>query len=963
MHVATPNAQIQPTGLKSSAPQQRDGPFFGAAPLKEPFFPPLIQRQPEQGEEDSLQREATGAGVPEVTPAIAQQLSQSKGGGTPLPARSNKEMSHAFGRDLSAVRIHQDTGAAQLSRQLQAKAFTHGNDIYFGENEHTGDKAGKHLLAHELTHVVQQRSTQVIARLPKVAPSKVDRKKQVAILGDGTAANPGMSLEEFNGYIRRQADWFVDPSLKKEADRNALWAMIAKLKEGPHILAGAGDLKLNDLMALAPADWDALAAFGHGCHQDETVIILNTTPALPRRIVLGNAMKQMNALIGGGVLRATVSEQQLIDLEAAWAVRWPRISDYWKDFKPHLQQIYEPAVGARGIEFQKILDMFAAVVPASFKLLQGKIRNLHRFKLPVLFKLMANYSNKLRLLPVHLILHTGNDASAFQNAAANFEDLIINSPRLVLMLEGRDSFKDIMTEVTNIANTYGQDDGTGTFRIEQIMVAGHGSPYSMQLAGTSAPIVKGKHVDYTTESLDISTPKSKANTQALLDLLIKLLPNDPAKARLIFAGCLVGANEVPAGTAAPNVLPYITANPNLSEFARQRALAAKKGVTVEGARASVALAKTSLRDPVTNDMKIIYPFDPQALGTAAAYVAEGHEPEGVMRAAVEVAATNPLTAANQLRLRQAFKVVSDKWWDECVMAMVNVALDGVAPGGPVSLARLLELSEVGSYPFLSGFGVDYGVVPWHYVNKINPLAIAPVIYQKMLNETSLKAPVGTKQQLGRFIIEQGWLNLDPARAAAFVTYLDGVPSPFVREMETHLDITAVGKSDAVLFAPAAPHTAGRIRLGLAWLQKDPANPLVKAFFQTEITDTAAGPVLSAALTAQLAGRGPEEILEPLGRLARRSTKPGDNRPLANAQIRGVGGRKSNTLLIDLNAYTATVTSLKKTPVFRGPGPKHTGIGWLAPGKVIQVAGFTDGWAAFDFSGTLGYVNQADISPP
>lgn len=948
--MAAANTQIQPPGLKSSAPQQRDGPFFGPAPAKDPFF----QRKHQQGEEGGvLQREATANSTPEVTPAVEQQLSQSKGGGAPLPSRRSEEMSRAFGTDLSGVRIHKDAGAANMSSQLQAKAFTHGKDIYFGANQHNDSAEGKHLLAHELTHVVQQSPAQMISRVPLLYDyTTVQRKNRKQLLGDGTAAHTGITLNEFYSYTWIQADWFAHPTLLK-ADRDALWALIAKIDSGPHIQSGAGNLKLKDLIPLPPADWAALATFGHGCHQDDTVIILNNAIPLARRITLGNMMQQMEALIGGKVIKKTVSEDQLIDV-AANPVLWPRITTYWNFFHPHLQRVYEVAPGARGSEFQKIINMFTAQSPVDFLALLGRIRNLHRFSIPTLNKLKSNFIDFSHTLPLHLIIQTGNDAGAFQDAAPKFEDVINTSPNLVLMLEGRDSLMQIQTAIPLIAQQFGKKDAKGNYSIAQVIIAGHGSPESVQLAGTSAPSIVDGRVEYTTESLDISNAAAKVKTQALLDVLIQNL--DPATAKIVYAGCLVGAHPVPVGTAAANVQPHIAAHPNLGEFTQQRGVAKGKPVNVEAARASVALSETSLMDPVTKDLHITYPFDPQAFGTAAAYLAVGHEPEGIMRAAVEVAATNPIVASNLLHARLGFGVVSDPWWDQCVIAMVKVALDGVPLGSPVSLPRLLELAELAHLPFLSGFGTDFGISAASFVNDVNPLGSAPIIYREALNVPLMLAPATNDLRLGRFFMEQAWFNLVAGREASFITFLNGTPPDFMRQMEVHLDRAVIGKYDATLFAPAALHTAGRIKLALAWLDQDSTNALVTTFFNTEITDTPTGPVLSAAVIAQLAGRGSDEILMTLGRLA-----PMPNgRPQANAQI---PGRKRNTLLIEPKAYIATVTSVLKLPVFRGPGPKHTGIGWVSPGDSLQVAGFTDAWAAFDFKGRLGYVDKTQITPP
>jgi len=78
--------------------------------------------------------------------------------GSALPGHIRAEMEGAFGTDFSSVRIHTDSGAAQLSRSLNARAFTYGNDIFFNRGEYNPELAsGKRLLAHELTHTVQQR--------------------------------------------------------------------------------------------------------------------------------------------------------------------------------------------------------------------------------------------------------------------------------------------------------------------------------------------------------------------------------------------------------------------------------------------------------------------------------------------------------------------------------------------------------------------------------------------------------------------------------------------------------------------------------------------------------------------------------------------------------------------------------------------------------------------------------------
>lgn len=94
---------------------------------------------------------------PDATPDLQTRLNSSRSGGQSLPANTRSSMESAFGADFSGVRVHTGSEAVQMSQQLGAQAFTHGSDIYFNSGKYdTGSTGGKKLLAHELTHTVQQ---------------------------------------------------------------------------------------------------------------------------------------------------------------------------------------------------------------------------------------------------------------------------------------------------------------------------------------------------------------------------------------------------------------------------------------------------------------------------------------------------------------------------------------------------------------------------------------------------------------------------------------------------------------------------------------------------------------------------------------------------------------------------------------------------------------------------------------
>jgi hypothetical protein len=82
-----------------------------------------------------------------------------RGGGEPLDNSTRVGMEQALGADLSGVRVHTDGAAAASAQTVQAHAYTVGDEVVFGPGQYQlGSAAGQRTLAHELTHVVQQRS-------------------------------------------------------------------------------------------------------------------------------------------------------------------------------------------------------------------------------------------------------------------------------------------------------------------------------------------------------------------------------------------------------------------------------------------------------------------------------------------------------------------------------------------------------------------------------------------------------------------------------------------------------------------------------------------------------------------------------------------------------------------------------------------------------------------------------------
>ncbi|MBN3960851.1 DUF4157 domain-containing protein [Nostoc sp. NMS8] len=102
----------------------------------------------------SLQRQGDGVAA---TSDLETSIQQERGGGQPLSDNIRQPMEQSFGTDFSSVKIHTDSRSDQLNQSIQARAFTTGQDIFFRQGEYAPEShGGKELLAHELTHVVQQ---------------------------------------------------------------------------------------------------------------------------------------------------------------------------------------------------------------------------------------------------------------------------------------------------------------------------------------------------------------------------------------------------------------------------------------------------------------------------------------------------------------------------------------------------------------------------------------------------------------------------------------------------------------------------------------------------------------------------------------------------------------------------------------------------------------------------------------
>ena len=121
-----------------------------------------VQTQAVEEEEEEVQVQSAENKPTKVSENLETRINKARGGGHPLSDEVREPMGKVFGTDFKDVRVHTDSEANLLNQQLSATAFTTARDIFFRQGEYSpGSDSGKKLIAHELTHVVQQSNGQI----------------------------------------------------------------------------------------------------------------------------------------------------------------------------------------------------------------------------------------------------------------------------------------------------------------------------------------------------------------------------------------------------------------------------------------------------------------------------------------------------------------------------------------------------------------------------------------------------------------------------------------------------------------------------------------------------------------------------------------------------------------------------------------------------------------------------------
>jgi hypothetical protein len=224
-----------------------------------PGITPVIQRRVATEPKEALgtfQIAASHGHPPGAASGLETQLNAMRGGGQSLAPSTRAFMESRFGDDFSQVRIHSDSQASKAARALQAQAFTRGQDIFFATGQYQPDTPhGRQLLAHELTHTIQQRGRWPTSQARLVIDRPGDAYEREA---DHVAE---MVLRQDHGQA-------VD-SLAPAAGAPALQRQAMVATEAPSITEAEARALLDaeeqqDLAEVSPEETEALAGAEEG---------------------------------------------------------------------------------------------------------------------------------------------------------------------------------------------------------------------------------------------------------------------------------------------------------------------------------------------------------------------------------------------------------------------------------------------------------------------------------------------------------------------------------------------------------------------------------------------------------------------------------------------------------------------------------------------------------------------------
>ena len=651
--------------------------------------------------------------------------------------------------------------------------------------------------------------------------------------------------------------------------------------------------------------------------------------------IYGQALRKLEVMPGGVTIKKIFNKPEALDrLIAVGAV--DAFVGYCAVKNPTMQAEDDSKTSP---EITSYLAFHAAGDEAFIGALPD-VRNLHRFEHAALQRLADNMAipqDKIvtNARPLVLLLHSTFDHNGAFHRDPNMTTVITQADKHVVLVEGKETLGEMQGQLAGIAARYGHDG-----KIHEAMLAGHGNAHSIQMAGKLD--AKGN------EAGEGVRTKDKASDDFTAEL-VKNMAASP-DSRIVLNACLTASNRVspadkakglPADpdAAAKEVRDAISTDPSLKDSIA--AASAAKGVQVRGSNAS--FGQVGLLDK-SGHLDVISKWDPKLTASKAEYAREGTEPQGVMRALLEVwaadrAPTPHTTVARDIvNLRKDSKATS---WDPRVIAALYRAVDRKFDNAEL-MRRLAEgagaLSELGS-------DKNPGSLAWL------PNEDADAIYTDMSGADEWKS--SPKLPL---LAYQHWQQVTPAQGAAFKNHL--AANFTCATAQEFVKIPFLAPSMATLLPVGTPTPAkGDLELALLGVIGPTVDPVCKQFLK-DVAGTSAHFDAALNIDGLLDNASQQATVETtIGLTAAAPTVTAPPALPANTDLNGDGTPDVYVEPMERKAATTTArTQLHTRPVEKG----HL-VTTLRPNARLIVVGKSSDFYVVEHPTAPRFVLQKDVA--
>jgi len=649
------------------------------------------------------------------------------------------------------------------------------------------------------------------AEQARLAQERIDKRtKDYGAIG-------ALSLAELEKYATDTPDWAKNSTIdnNRPARINQLVTFAGEAE------SGACPYKVVDLLKVGSSTGNmtsmlaTLRVYGAAVQNDPFPISQAAT--LDEAITAGKDLQKVIGAFPRWVLASAMTEEAFDEL---------RSHNYLDDLIAYYTGgTKHPTFQAEdGRDFIAYLEMRTTdgVDPCDYQKgeLKDYVRNFHRFEARLLDRLVLNFKDTAKKLPLTLILHSALDHNGAFHRDPEMFKVVDSTVNNTLMVEGGDSLDTYKSQITPLAKKYGVND-----KIDQVMFAGHGNAQSIEMAGGIEDDGEGR-VQQTGEDLNVETGAgTKAKTEELFDAVLANmdgLPNlkDPKQPhrRILFNACLTNSNLVDTdltgdeANGRKQIREWIKKNMSLATFLNDRAKKQNKDVTALGANASIT--QVELIDN-TGGLDLVTAQDPKVTASKLEYAQYGKEPTGVLRAALECFGNDRKSALTAMKARMAATSMSSSFDDLIIWSAYAEFIDERDPSSAGALNDLRILTElVEDFSHLKSEA---------HASLASLRGWLKIGWGRKILDTLIQCSDVAKQPKQGLMIKTARLAIEPNRAdlqTEILTLLDNpvwtVKTALVDAKEgRYLDVGLLDEIGALATMLTGPTTRGKLVLALA----------------------------------------------------------------------------------------------------------------------------------------------------